>query len=224
MTKTRIRGSFRDSLGQPLVGKLEIALDASAIDLDSEPYALHLPEPAVVTLGEDGDIDIELLPTTSATYRFRVYAESMTVTFRDSQGNLWLGATHEEENYWYTGSEPSEDRELLIRTVKVDQKDVIAPFHAKVPDRGQIYFCDLLPSGVTNSNQDTSILAIAEILTRPEYAKQLPVGQFNLRGEWNGAAVYDYYDAVSFEGTSYVWRSRVQGNVSPSNQNYWQVF
>lgn len=223
MTLTRVRGTFKNSLGQPLVGKLEVALDASAIDLDSEPYALHLTEPGIVTLDENGDIDIELLPTVSATYRFRVYIESTTITFRTSQGNLWLGATHKEDGYWYSGAEPSEARELLSRAVRVDQKDAIAPFHARVPDRGEIYFSDLLPSGVTNSNQDTSILAIAEVLTRPEYAKQLPIGQFNLRGAWNGAVVYAYYDAVSLGGTSYVWRSQTQGNVAPPNADYWQV-
>lgn len=221
MTLTRVKGIFRDSLGQPLVGKLEVKLDANAVDLDSDPHALHLVEPGTVTL-INGEVDINLLSTV-VTYRFRLFTESSTVTFRDTQQNAWYGATHEEGGVWYTGAIPSEDREILLRSERTEEIEILPPFHARVPDRGTIYFSDLMPSGVTNSNQDTSILAIAEVLTRPEYARQLPIGQFNLRGGWDNAAVYAYYDAVAHSGSTYVWRLTTQGNSEPPSSTHWQV-
>jgi hypothetical protein len=220
---TQIIGVVRDSMGRPFSGKLEVALDDRAIDRTTTPHSLYLPIVAVIDL-IDGEINLALLPTNGTTYRFLVYSELVTEVFRDTEGRIWPGPRHEENGFWYTGAEPSEGRESLSRSVFIERREAYPAFHAAIPDREQpINFSDLLPSGVTSSTQDTSFLAIASILLRPEFSHLLPTGRFNLRGEWQSNAIYNYYDAVAFGGNTYLWKSASPGNASPPNPSVWQA-
>jgi len=172
---TRILGQINDSGGRPITCTIEVVLPGGTVDKLQTPPAWNLAIPAYFPC-EAGRVDFELTPTWNQTYQFRIFTTTVTETWRTEAGQIFTGATHQDEltAQWYTGSEPSDARELLLYEARQSETDIVPTFYASIPASGTVNIADLQPSGITPTNIDTSILAIANLLvTRPEYLAQI---------------------------------------------------
>lgn len=179
---TLVVGKVQNAIGEPLPGSLEIAVSENIQDRNSSPIALRV---APVTIGcENGAFEIDLTPS-ETSYQFRYFTTEIIVTYlKYADQRLYRGAVHEHEGQWYSGETHTLDSELLIRLENVTETDVIAPFHATIPDRDRVEFADLTPTGITASNQDTSLLTLAILLTtRPEFLTPLAQEIANIQAD-----------------------------------------
>lgn len=172
---TQIIGQINDSGGRPLDCSIEVLLPGGTIDRLENPPAWNLAVPAIYEC-PSGAVNFELTPTWNQTYKFRIFTTTITERWRSAQGAVYTGLKFFDEvtGVWYGGIEGDPNPEPLIYEPITNTTDVVPAFFAQIPSRGFVNIADLQPSGITPTNLDTSILAIADILvTRPEYLAQL---------------------------------------------------
>jgi len=172
---TRIIGQINDSGGLPLNCKVEVIIPGGTVDRLKNPPAWNL---AVATVYDcpSGAVSFDLAPTFNQTYQFRIYTATFTETWRSADGSLYQGLKHYDAitGLWYTGAAGNLEREPLSYASVERRQDVVPAFYAAIPSRGNVNIADLQPSGITPTNIDTSLLAIADLLvTRPEYLNQI---------------------------------------------------
>lgn len=111
---------------------------------------------------------VDLVPSSRVSYHFRFFQVMKSFTYYDSEDRVWQGDTHEFQGAVYSGVSHGEDAQLLRVETRTTESDLIPSFHALLPYVSTVNFFDLLPTGATESNQDTSILSVATmIVTRP---------------------------------------------------------
>lgn len=170
-----LTGIVKNLIGEPAPGILEIDSDhyfrqetGSGIEIRVEKVRVDAPS---------GVFSVDLIPSGESTYRFRYFQETITAKFFRNQGTeLWRGDTHQHtDGDWYTGNEHTSESEVLLRTETVKEHTIVPTFNATLPEHVEsVDFADLLPSGVSPTNVEISLLTLAEMLTtRPEYLNPL---------------------------------------------------
>lgn len=193
MFLTRITGLIKNSGGVPLSGRLKVTLDFPLIDKNTIPHSTHTTETEVYEVTE-GYVDFSLkeTQTLNSTYHFQFFLVQNFETFFIESGAIYVGPKHIFEGEYYTGSFHTSKSVLLFREVGESEK-LIIDFHAQIPPVSEIYFSNLLPTGISSNILDTSIARLAqELATNPELVAQIatnftnaaniastPVGQVN---------------------------------------------
>jgi hypothetical protein len=172
----RIIGTVRDSGNQPQSGVLEVFADGRIYDYISGAIVVQTPARFVVP---DGDFSrmyregaavapVDFISSLEVSYRFRFLSTAIVYTYYDSEDRVWQGDVHEYQGATFTGLTHGTESQLLRVDKRTTESDLIPSFHAILPFAETVSFFDLLPTGVTESNQDASILAVATaIATRP---------------------------------------------------------
>lgn len=177
---TRITGLIKNSAGMELSGKLKITLDFPITDRNTIPHSTHTTETEIFEV-TDGVVDIELKETQTlkSTYRFEFYLVSEIENFYTEEGANYFGPTHLHEGNYYTGDFHTDSSTLLFRQLSEQERSII-DFHAQIPPVSEIYFSDLLPTGISSNVLDTSIARLAqELATNPELLEQIASGVTN---------------------------------------------
>jgi hypothetical protein len=175
---TLVRGIIKDILGNEVPGQLVIESDLpirvepirDPDGLIATPPVQLRPFPVTVDC-PNGIFEIDLHPDATTTYSFEYLRVNTDKTYWSNNGrDIYTGLVHNYEGSWYSGATHDSESELLYVTEE-EQTEVVMPrFRAIIPDRNQIDFADLAPTGISASNQDTSLLALALLITtRNEY-------------------------------------------------------
>lgn len=175
---TLVRGVIKDLLGDAVSGQLVIESDLPVRvepvrdpdGLIATPPVQLRPFPVTVDCPE-GSFEIDLHPDATTTYSFKYLRVNKEKTYWSNNGrDVYTGLVHEYDGAWYTGATHDGETELLYVTEEEQTEVVLPRFRAIIPDRPQIDFADLAPTGISASNQDTSLLALALLITtRNEY-------------------------------------------------------
>jgi hypothetical protein len=177
---TRITGLIKNSAGVELSGKLKITLDFPITDRNTIPHSTYATETEIFEV-IDGVVDIELKETQTlkSTYRFEFYLVSEIENFYTEEGANYLGPTHLHEGNYYTGNFHTDSSTLLFRQLSEQERSII-DFHAQIPPVSEIYFSDLLPTGISSNVLDTSIARLAqELATNPKLLERIASGVTN---------------------------------------------
>jgi hypothetical protein len=87
-----------------------------------------------------------------------------TINYYLEDGERYSGEVHLHNGEYYTGLTQTQSSQPLIRrTIQSDRP--IIDFHAAVPAIAQVFFSDLIPTGITSNVLDTSIVRLARILS-----------------------------------------------------------
>lgn len=173
----RIIGMVRDSGNQPQSGVLEVFADGRIYDYLSGSIVVQTPARFTVPDGDfsrmyregvEGGDPVDFVSSLQVSYRFRFLSVATVYTYYDSEDRVWQGDVHDYQGATFTGLEHGSESQLLRVEKRTTESDLIPSFHALLPFVETVSFFDLLPTGATENNQDTSILAVATaIATRP---------------------------------------------------------
>lgn len=206
---------------------MTVTLDGLLVDTGTTPDTIYAIDPATFSV-TSGVINFSLpqSATQNTTYHFVFTIPNTSTVYYYQDGTIYTGPTHVwvTDGQTYTGTVHNSDSKVLS-VVTQDKPTTVLDFHAIVPNVASIDFAQLVPTGIGDSLLDTSISALANLLTTNSTYIQALKGGPNPKGTYAGATYYQYGDCVSYAGSSwlYINSSPAAGQVpTTSNTTYWQ--
>jgi hypothetical protein len=174
----KVRGYVRDSGNKPITdGWLRVTADSTTPDYYTLPKVLITRRPATIPI-TDGYVEVDLVNSADygSTYQFEL---GFTQQVDDGEGN------------------------------PVPQEVVTDSFHAIVPRPIQandgtflpIDLVDLIPTGISTHDLDSSIQRVAEVIVTDPYLRSQAVTQFKIKGLFSPTQSYTYGDLVTIAGS-----------------------
>ncbi|HEY9835498.1 MAG TPA: hypothetical protein V6D27_01160 [Vampirovibrionales bacterium] len=151
-----------------------MTLDFAIIDQNTVPHSTHTVESQKFPV-INGVLDFQLKESQSSrsTYLFEFFVVDENETFYLENGAVYVGPTHVHEGRHYVGEFHTSAAALLFKTIREFERKVIS-FHAEIPPVTEVFFSDLLPTGITSNVLDTSILRIAQqLIKEPDLVQQI---------------------------------------------------
>jgi hypothetical protein len=202
---TTLIGRFEDAGGNALSGTLRVTLDTAMVDRADSPDSIVTRKPVEFAVSGGFSINVPESQTNQVTYHFEFFQTETSYRYQFENGDFYDGLSHlYTDGQYYTGPVHTAESVLLYRIA--DTREVLyADFHAQIPNLTTVEFARLVPTGITRDTLDSSIARLAELLTTvTDYAERLRGGPF-WQGSWSGGTLYRNGDAVSYQGSSWIF-------------------
>lgn len=98
-------------------------------------------------------------------------------------------------------------------------------FYAKVPNKVEINYSELIPTNIAEDTRDTSLARLKKQIYNDKDIIDFLVGMYGVVYEFNPTSLYYRGNKVFYNGSGYVYINTEPtiGNY-PTNNNYWQLF